>query len=52
MSKSPIAAWWRAMVLQTLMFSRSEAEFFPSEGCCFYWAEKEKPDFIVFGTCE
>eukprot|EP00931_Biecheleriopsis_adriatica_P030439 TRINITY_DN17947_c0_g1_i3.p1 TRINITY_DN17947_c0_g1~~TRINITY_DN17947_c0_g1_i3.p1 ORF type:complete len:493 (-),score=84.71 TRINITY_DN17947_c0_g1_i3:32-1510(-) len=31
------------------MFSRSEVEFFSSEGCFFHWAWEEKPDFIVFG---
>ncbi|CAE7437843.1 ATG26 [Symbiodinium natans] len=35
--------------LQALMLSRSEVEFFSSEGCCYYWAKKERPDFIVFG---
>jgi len=35
--------------LQALMFSRSEVEFFPSEGCIHHWARVERPDFIVFG---
>eukprot|EP00931_Biecheleriopsis_adriatica_P087398 TRINITY_DN61880_c0_g1_i1.p1 TRINITY_DN61880_c0_g1~~TRINITY_DN61880_c0_g1_i1.p1 ORF type:complete len:787 (+),score=108.85 TRINITY_DN61880_c0_g1_i1:337-2361(+) len=35
--------------LQALMLSRSEVEFFPSEGCFWHWANQEKPDFIVFG---
>eukprot|EP00439_Symbiodinium_sp_Y106_P087010 s180_g38.t1 len=35
--------------LQALMLSRSEVEFFSSEGCCYYWAQQEQPDFIVFG---
>merc|ERR1740129_1894041 len=35
--------------LQALMLSRSEVEFFPSEGCFFHWAYKDNPDFIVFG---
>lgn len=38
--------------LQALMLSRSEVEFFPSEGCFYHWAEEERPDFIIFGlTC-
>ena len=35
--------------LQALMFSRSEVEFFPSEGCIHRWAREERPDFIVLG---
>ncbi|CAJ1410011.1 unnamed protein product [Effrenium voratum] len=35
--------------LQALMLSRSEVEFFPSEGCVYHWAKTERPDFIVFG---
>jgi hypothetical protein len=35
--------------LQALMFSRSEVEFFTSEGCFYHWAWKENPDFLVFG---
>lgn len=34
--------------LQTLMLSRSEVEFFSSEGCFFHWAVEEKPQFVVF----
>eukprot|EP00930_Biecheleria_cincta_P044248 TRINITY_DN30376_c0_g1_i1.p1 TRINITY_DN30376_c0_g1~~TRINITY_DN30376_c0_g1_i1.p1 ORF type:complete len:958 (-),score=122.45 TRINITY_DN30376_c0_g1_i1:47-2872(-) len=35
--------------LQTIMLSKSEQNFFSSEGCCFFWAKEEQPDFIVFG---
>ncbi|CAE8639861.1 unnamed protein product [Polarella glacialis] len=35
--------------LQALMFSRSEVEFFTSEGCFFHWAWEMRPDFLVFG---
>lgn len=36
-------------MLQALMLSRSEVEFFPSEGCFHYWANLIRPDFIVYG---
>ena len=36
-------------LMQTLMFSASEAEFFASEGVFFHWAQAERPDFVVFG---
>jgi len=35
--------------IQALILSRSEVEFFPSEGCFYHWAWEEQPDFIVFG---
>ncbi|CAK9007421.1 unnamed protein product [Durusdinium trenchii] len=35
--------------LQSLIFSVQERNFFPSEGCCYFWAHEEQPDFIVFG---
>lgn len=35
--------------LQSLIFSAQERNFFPSEGCCYFWAAEEMPDFIVFG---
>lgn len=34
--------------LQALIYSRSQVEFFPSEGCFYHWACEERPDFIVF----
>ncbi|CAJ1386302.1 unnamed protein product [Effrenium voratum] len=39
----------QSVALQALVFSRSEVEFFPSEGCFFHWAWEERPTFIVFG---
>ncbi|CAE8726268.1 unnamed protein product [Polarella glacialis] len=36
-------------LMQALIFSRSEVEWFASEGCFFHWAWQENPDFIVFG---
>mmetsp|Transcript_74983 Transcript_74983/g.219646 ORF Transcript_74983/g.219646 Transcript_74983/m.219646 type:complete len:802 (+) Transcript_74983:76-2481(+) len=46
--------------LQALILSRSEVEFFPSEGCMYHWATRgedgellpfsARPDFIVFGV--
>ncbi|CAE7258735.1 unnamed protein product [Symbiodinium sp. CCMP2456] len=38
-----------SLALQALVFSRSEVEFFSSEGCFFHWAWEERPTFIVFG---
>lgn len=38
-----------SVAIQALVYSRSEVEFFDSEGCFYHWAWKEKPDFIVFG---
>ncbi|CAK0860745.1 unnamed protein product, partial [Prorocentrum cordatum] len=35
--------------IQALALSQSEKNFFDSEGCFFYWAWEERPDFIVFG---
>merc|ERR1719162_374699 len=35
--------------LQALCLAASEHNFFPSEGCFYYWAYEEKPDFMVFG---
>ncbi|CAJ1353935.1 unnamed protein product [Effrenium voratum] len=36
-------------LLQSVIFSAQEKNFFPSEGCCYHWALEEQPDFIVFG---
>lgn len=54
----PLSRWalrhgqqWDA--LQLLVLTRSEVEFFPSEGCFFHWAAEDRPDFIIFGlTCQ
>ncbi|CAE7028730.1 tylN [Symbiodinium natans] len=35
--------------LQSLIFSAQERNFFPSEGCFYFWAAEERPDFIIFG---
>lgn len=34
--------------IQTLVFSNTETNFFPSEGAIFHWAYEEDPDFMVF----
>ena len=36
-------------LMQALMLSRAEAEFFTSEPAAFYWADTLKPDAIVYG---
>eukprot|EP00929_Paragymnodinium_shiwhaense_P039313 TRINITY_DN20669_c0_g3_i1.p1 TRINITY_DN20669_c0_g3~~TRINITY_DN20669_c0_g3_i1.p1 ORF type:complete len:843 (+),score=118.62 TRINITY_DN20669_c0_g3_i1:299-2827(+) len=35
-------------VLQAAVLSKSESNFFSSEGAFMYWAREEEPDFIVF----
>jgi len=34
--------------IQALCLSKTEQNFFASEGCFYYWAWEEQPDFIVF----
>lgn len=35
-------------MLQTIIFSLSEANFFAVEGTCYHWAYEDNPDFIIF----
>jgi UDP:flavonoid glycosyltransferase YjiC (YdhE family) len=39
----------KSEVIQALMLSRTEVEFFPSEGAIHYWAKTLMPDAIIFG---
>lgn len=38
----------RVEAIQAVALSKSEQNFFSSEGCFFFWACEERPDFIVF----
>mmetsp|Transcript_30357 Transcript_30357/g.64028 ORF Transcript_30357/g.64028 Transcript_30357/m.64028 type:complete len:617 (-) Transcript_30357:134-1984(-) len=35
--------------MQKIFLARSEVEFFGSEPAVYYWARKERPDFLMFG---
>lgn len=49
LSRNFLSFGQNSVAIQALVFSRSEVEFFESEGCFYHWAWEEKPDFIVFG---
>ena len=49
---SKLGTW--AMKLESeamnmIMLSRSEAQFFSSEPALYYWAQRDKPDLLMFG---
>eukprot|EP00906_Rhabdomonas_costata_P035107 RCo049347 len=49
---TPMAKWamnTSTEIMQALMLSRSEAEFFASEPAMFHWASTLKPDVVIFG---
>lgn len=35
--------------MQKIFLARSEVEFFGSEPAVYYWAKKERPDYLMFG---
>eukprot|EP00667_Euglena_gracilis_P004177 EG_transcript_4196 len=39
----------KSELMQAMMLSRSEAEFFRSESAVFHWAKTMRPDVIVYG---
>lgn len=49
LSRTFLSIGQHSVAIQALVFSRSEVEFFDSEGCFYHWAWEERPDFIVFG---
>ena len=39
----------KSELMQSMMLSRSEAEFFGSEPTIFHWADTMRPDGLIYG---